>query len=78
MQDAKPEELVAMVAGVREFAPGQLTVTLANGQVWRQTRAERYNLREGHEVRIYPTRWGNNFRMSAKGLGGFIQVERVE
>lgn len=77
-RDEKPEELQATVASVREFAPGQLMVTLDNGQIWRQSRADRYTLREGHEVRIYATRWGNNFRLSAKDLGGFIQVERVE
>lgn len=76
--EEKPAELLATIASVREFAPGQLMITLTNGQVWRQNRPERYGLAEGHEVRIYATRWGNAFRLSAKALGGFIQVERVE
>jgi hypothetical protein len=77
-KDEKAEELLATVASVRQFAPGKLQVTLDNGQVWRQTSADNYKLREGHAVRIYATRWGNNFRLTAKDLGGFIQVERVQ
>lgn len=76
--DAPPEEITATIASVRQFAPNQVTVTLANGQVWRQRRAERYGLKDGQTVRIYATRWGNDYRMSVKELGGFIQVERVQ
>jgi hypothetical protein len=29
-------------------------------------------------VRIYPTLWGSSFRLTAKRLGGYIQVERID
>lgn len=76
--DAPPDEMFGTIASLRQFAPNQVTITLTNGQVWRQRRAERYGLREGQDVRIYATRWGDDFRLSVKDLGGFIQVERVK
>lgn len=75
---AVPDELRGTVASVRQFAPNQVTLTLTNGQVWRQKRADRYGVKEGHNVRIYSTRWGNDYRLSVEDLGGFIQVERVK
>lgn len=75
---AEPEELLGTVAEIRKFAPNQVSITLTNGQVWRQKQADRYALKEGHEVRIYTSRWGNDFRLNVKELGGFIQVERVQ
>jgi hypothetical protein len=71
-------EVTGRVAAVREILPGRIEVTLTNGQVWRQTNSDRYNLLVGHEVRIYPTGFGQYFRLSAKELRNFIQVERVQ
>jgi hypothetical protein len=65
------------VTEVREIQPGRVEVTLANGQVWRQTFSERYNLLVGQEVRVYPSGFGQNFRLSSKASRGFIQVERI-
>ena len=70
-------ELHSTISKLREFLPGRYLITLENGQVWRQMVGERYRLRVGHNVRIYPNRWGDSFRLSAEGLKGFIQVERV-
>lgn len=70
-------ELHSTISKLREYIPGRYLITLENGQVWRQMVAERYRLRVGHNVRIYPSRWGKSFRLSAEGLKGFIQVERV-
>ena len=53
-------------------------VTLDSGQVWRQMYTKRYNLREGQQVKIEPTIWGNAYRLSVSKLGGFIQVERIK
>ena len=53
-------------------------ITLTSGQVWRQMYNKRYNLKEGQQVKIAPTIWGNAYRLSVKDLGGFIQVERVK
>jgi len=71
------EELNSQVAALREIQPGRLEITLVNGQVWRQTNSDRYRLRTGHDVRIYPSRFGHYFRLSAPALRGFVQVERV-
>ena len=70
-------ELHSTISKLREYIPGRYLITLENGQVWRQMVAERYRLRVGHNVRIYPSRWGKSFRLSAEELKGFIQVERV-
>ena len=53
-------------------------ITLASGQVWYQMYNKRYNLRVGQEVKISPALWGDNYHLSVKDLGGFIQVKRVK
>ena len=76
--ERQAHEVTGQVAAVREILPGRIEVTLTNGQVWRQTNSDRYNLLIGHEVRIYPTGFGQYFRLSSKELRSFIQVERVK
>ena len=75
--DRAEQEFTSSVTAVREIQPGRIEVTLENGQVWRQTHSDRYNLLVGHEVKIYPTGFGHYFRLSSTELRGFIQVERV-
>jgi hypothetical protein len=71
-------EIIAEVAALREIQPGRLEITLTNGQVWRQRNSDSYHLQPGHEVRIYPSGYGQHFRLSATELRSFIQVERVQ
>jgi hypothetical protein len=70
-------EIVSTIAGLRETVPNSYIITLDNGQVWRQMRPKTYPLRIGHAVRIYPTNWGEAYRLTVEGVGSFIQVERV-
>jgi hypothetical protein len=70
-------EFVAKVAELRETVPNAWSITLDNGQVWRQAPPKPYPLRPGMEVRLYPTNWGLKYRLAAAELRGFIQVERV-
>ena len=71
-------ELHSTIKKLKEIRPFCYLITLENGQVWRQMVAEEYRLRVGHNVRIYPARWSKKaFRLSAEGLKGSIQVERV-
>jgi hypothetical protein len=70
-------ELHSAISHLREYVPSRYLITLENGQVWRQMVGTRYRLEVGDKVRIYPSRWGESFRLSAEGLKGFIQVERV-
>jgi hypothetical protein len=70
-------ELQSTISKLKETVPGRYLITLENGQVWRQMVGERYQLRVGQNVRIYPTHWGKSFRLSAEGVKGYIQVERV-
>ena len=72
------EEMRGTIAALRQTVPNSFINTLENGQVWRQMRPQWYPLQVGHNVRIYPTRWGNSYRMSSVELNGFIQVERVQ
>jgi hypothetical protein len=73
-----PREFFSEVAAVREILPGRLEITLTNGQIWRQTNSDRYRLQPGHEVRLYTSRFGRYWRLTATALRGFVQVERVE
>ena len=56
--------------------PNAYLITLDNGQVWRQTVPETYQLRTGMNVRIYYSRW-RAYRLTAPERRGFIQVERA-
>jgi hypothetical protein len=73
-----PPDVRSVVTAIDDSRPNLLTVTLENGQIWRQMQSQRYHLRVGHHVRIYGTRWGDSYRLSADELYGFIQVERVK
>lgn len=72
------DEMFATIAEVKEIAPNKRLITLTNGQVWRQINSERYALASEQTVRIFPTNWGNSYRLAVERLGGFIQVERVK
>ena len=69
-------EITGTIAALKEILPNEYLITLENGQIWRQTGSKRYPLQVGHHVRIYPTHWGNSFRLTAEKSKGFIQVER--
>jgi len=76
--DDGDQELVDTISDLNERLPGQWQITLASGQVWHQINSKNYRLREGMEVRIYPSPFGGSFRLSAINLNGFIQVQRVQ
>lgn len=76
--DEGEQELVDIISDLNERLPGQWQITLASGQVWHQINSKNYRLREGMEVRIYPSPFGGSFRLSATNLNGFIQVQRVQ
>jgi hypothetical protein len=76
--DKGREELQDRIEELRTTPTGKWIVTLASGQVWQQTVSGTYNLRKGMDVRVYPTRFGTDYRLSAQGLTGFIQVQRIK
>jgi hypothetical protein len=75
--EAPGREIVAVVTELRETVPNTWTITLDNGQVWRQTPPKFYPLRPGIEVRLYPTGWGDSYRLTVAEQKSFIQVQRV-
>jgi hypothetical protein len=75
--DEGQKELIDTIASIRQIGQGMSVITLSSGQKWQQMITKRYFLKEGEEVRIYPTIWGNSYRLTSKRLGGFIQVKRV-
>ena len=77
--EAEPlDELTSTVVALHELQPGRLEITLANGEVWRQTHSDRYRLQVGHEVRLYrASSHAQYVRLTAPALRGFVQVERV-
>jgi hypothetical protein len=70
------QELIGRIAAL-EKDPGGWVVTLENGQIWRQVISKRYHLKEGQEVRIFPSGWGNGYRLAVEANGSFIQVKRL-
>jgi len=72
------EELNDVVSALKIFQPNMWDIILNNGQVWRQEYPKRFGLREGDFVRIRPSRWGDNYRLTTSRLSGFIQVSRVK
>jgi len=72
-----PPEVRAQVAELQQTVPNAFLITLDNGQVWRQTRADPYkSLKVGQDVRIYYSRW-RAYRLDSPQMSGFLQVERV-
>lgn len=71
-----PKELIDRISTL-ETGPSGWIITLKNGQIWRQRFNKRYHLQNGQQVRIYPTIWGSDYRLSAEGNGSFIQVRRI-
>ena len=69
--------LVDTITEIKRLDSTRLLITLASGQVWRQTVGKRYLLREGDTVRITASDWGNDYRLSADGKRGYIQVNRA-
>lgn len=76
--DSGADELHDTITELYMAKPNQWLIRLASGQIWRQTTPKRLNLREGDEVRIYPSHWGDNYRLEATRLNGYIQIVRVE
>jgi hypothetical protein len=75
--DEDAREIVSTIVDVRETRSNTSLVTLDNGQIWRQMQPKWYPMRPGQAVRLYPTSWGNSYRLTAEDLNSFIQVERV-
>jgi len=69
--------LVDTITEIKRLDSTRVLITLASGQVWRQTVGKRYLLREGDTVRITASDWGNDYRLSADGKRGYIQVSRT-
>jgi hypothetical protein len=76
-ENASANELISNVAKLQELDRNRFRITLENGQVWEQMETRRFVLVQGDEVRIYPTRWGNSYRLSSSSHKGFIQVQRL-
>lgn len=76
-EDDQAADIFGTVAALQERVPNAYLITLENGQVWRQMTSERYLLRVGDRVRIYPTHWGKSYRLTVAERHGFIQVQRV-
>ena len=70
-------EIVGRIADLKSVPSGWI-VTLELGQVWRQMISKRYDLHKGQVVRIYPTGWGDAYRLTAENNSGYIQVERIQ
>lgn len=75
--EEKVDEIIAVVTDVSKSARGDLTVTLTNGQIWRQNGTEAMILKVGNEVRV---RRGalDSFLLNKVGSSKSIRVKRVD
>ena len=71
-----PDEITARVKSVRGDASGNLTVTLDNGQVWRQTEAGPLRILPGSAVKIRSGVLGA-FYMSLVSANRSVRVKRI-
>ncbi len=70
-------ELQSSITGIETRIDGLMTFTLANGQVWRQSRPDsRFSIKEGDEIRIQPASLGS-FILSGPGKKS-TRVTRVK
>lgn len=72
------EVLVDRVVEAQRVEPTKWLLTLQSGQIWRQSVGKSYVIRPGDTVRISPTSWGSDYRLSVEGRRGYIQVTRQE
>lgn len=77
-RDDDKAELTGTVASLEQYGPQLWLIALDSGQRWRQTIGKTYRLNVGDQVRVYPTRWGEAYRLSSERISGYIQVVRVD
>ncbi|MES2624873.1 MAG: hypothetical protein V4628_06320 [Pseudomonadota bacterium] len=71
-------ELIDTIADLEERQPGRWLITLESGQVWSQDTTQQIRLRKGMSVRIYPSSFGNSYRLAVDEINGVIQVRRIK
>jgi hypothetical protein len=70
------EQLTSGVSAVRKTPAGELVVTLANGQVWRQVTPSTMMLKAGDSVTIKPRSMGSFWMTDPTGRGS--RVKRIQ
>jgi len=76
--ESAESEYFGTITAMRERMPNRYVITLDNGQTWEQVTPKWYPLRPGLTVRIYPSNWGDSYRLTGENSGSYIQVRRVE
>lgn len=74
------EELKAVVTRVRRNAGDVVTVTLDNGQQWRQTGSYYFPIEDGNDLSVpvvIKPRLFSGYKLSPEGTARSISVERV-
>lgn len=71
------QQITGEVVELIEITPDRIAFKLDNGQIWRQTVAGRFLLREGQEVEIRRATLGS-YLMSRAGSSRSIRVERAD
>ena len=71
------DELVAVVASLKQSKHNGLTLTLENGQTWRQIGSDSFKLKTGDTVVISRAMF-NSFLMKKQGQNRSIRVKRVD
>jgi hypothetical protein len=72
------EIMQATITDLKFYKPDVWTITLDNGQIWRQLYSKRYGLRVNDAIKIYKPDWAEQFRLEAERFNGFIQIERLQ
>lgn len=77
ISEEAPRSIAATIAGIQPGAYDKLTVTLDNGQVWRQTDSVHVNWKSGEQVVLERGAFGSFFMKKASGGRG-IRVKRLQ
>lgn len=72
-----PEKIFSQVASIRKDPYGNRTVTLANGQVWKQQESSNIRLKKGEDVYVETGVLGSFF-LSKESVNKRMRVKRIK
>jgi len=71
-----PDRIIARITGIKKSSTKKMTITLNNGQVWRQIDYSPIPLRNGDDIVIRSARLGSYLLQKHSGSGS-IRVKRI-
>ena len=73
----KIAKIYAEITTIKKAPHGEFIITLSNGQVWKQSSAERYTIKKGQRVFIKTGAFGS-FLLGTDGRNAMTRVKRLK